>query len=344
MTEPDETEQMRADLHLDDFSVKQQKSGTIVKKYYGEALLAAARADSSILAISADLTAPTETDLIRDQLPDQFMMAGIAEANMIGVAAGLARTGFTPFAHSFSVFLSRRSFDQIAMQVAYPKTNVKLVGFMPGIDSMLGVSHQAIDDLALMRALPNMTVLEPGSPADYADAVKCALAHQGPVYLRLWRATESAPAAFAGAPLQRGKIRHLFPQNDAENYAKNDAAIFASGLMVDLALAAAQSLAADNIYTAVIDCASIKPLDCAGVLAVINSVKAVVTAENHTVIGGLGSAIAEVMADNGVARPFHRIGVQDCFAEGGSRKFLFEKHGLSAANIVAKVKQGLGHG
>ena len=117
-------------LHLDDFSVKQQPNHQTVPKYYGEALLAAARTDSSILALTADLTAPTETDLVRDHLPDQFVMVGIAEANMVGVGAGLARAGFIPFVHSFSVFLSRRSFDQIAMQIAYPKTNVKLVGFI----------------------------------------------------------------------------------------------------------------------------------------------------------------------------------------------------------------------
>ncbi len=319
--------------HLDDFSVKQNESTKSVAKYYGEALLSAARRDSTILALSADLTAPTETDLIRDHLPNQFIMAGIAEANMVGVGAGLARIGFTPFVHSFAVFLSRRSFDQIAMQVAYPKTNVKLVGFMPGIDSLLGVSHQAIDDIALMRALPNMTVLEPAGPADYKDAVRAALAHHGPVYLRLYRAKSHASNGSGIPPLSIGRIRQLSNGKDA--------VIFANGLMVEIALQASKKLKKDTVNASVVDCASIKPLDVEGILRVVSECKVIVTIENHTVVGGLGSAIAEVIASNNIARPFFRIGVQDCFAEGGSRDFLFKKYGLTADNIIAKVKHGL---
>lgn len=319
--------------HLDDFSVRQNSSSKSVPKYYGEALLSAAQFDSSILALSADLTAPTETDIIRDQLPNQFIMAGIAEANMVGVGAGLARAGFIPFVHSFAVFLSRRSFDQIAMQVAYPKTNVKLVGFMPGIDSLLGVSHQAIDDVALMRALPNMTVLEPAGPRDYEDAVRAALEHHGPVYLRLYRANSHASNMPNSPPLGIGRIRLLTSGKDA--------VIFAAGLMVEIALQASQLLKKDSINAAVVDCASIKPLDVEGILSVVSESKVIVTAENHTVVGGLGSAIAEVIASNNIARPFFRVGVEDCFAEGGSRDFLFQKYGLTENNIVAKVKQGL---
>jgi transketolase len=320
-------------LHLDDFSVKQDTVQHSVPKYYGEALLAAARANRSILALTADLTAPTETDLVRDHLPNQFIMAGIAEANMVGVGAGLARAGFIPFVHSFSVFLSRRSFDQIAMQVAYPKTNVKLVGFMPGIDSLLGVSHQAIDDIALMRTLPNMTVLEPASPADYEDAVAATLAHEGPVYLRLYRATKQDLRPNNLPSLHVGKIRCL--------HTGSDAAIFATGLMVEQALHAAINLKQQGITASVIDCASIKPLDTEGILNVIKQSKIIVTAENHSVVGGLGSAIAEVMASSNIARPFFRIGVQDCFAEGGSRDFLFKKYGLTADAITAKIKQAI---
>lgn len=319
--------------HLDDFSVKQQDLEKPIPKYYGEALLSAARNDSSILALSADLTAPTETDIIRDYLPEQFIMAGIAEANMVGVGAGLARAGFTPFLHSFAVFLTRRSFDQIAMQVAYPKTNVKLIGFMPGIDSLLGVSHQAIDDIALMRALPNMVVLEPASPSDYQDAVKAALAHHGPVYLRLYRANTHSSNSADSPSWEIGKIRRLSNGNDA--------VIFATGLMVEIALQASQELKKHSINTTVVDCASIKPMDIDGILGEISKSKVVITAENHSIIGGLGSAISEIIATNNIARPFFRVGVQDCFAEGGSRDFLFRKYGLAADDIIKKVKQGL---
>ncbi len=320
-------------LHLDDFSLKQNSSNKDVPKYYGEALLSVAREDSSILALSADLTAPTETDLIRDNLPEQFIMTGIAEANMVGVGAGLARTGFTPFVHSFGVFLSRRSYDQIAMQVAYPKTNVKIVGFMPGIDSLLGVSHQAIDDVALMRALPNMMILEPAGPADYENAVKAAIAHHGPVYLRLYRATEHYLKSPNAPPWEAGKIR---PLNSG-----TDAVIFATGLMVDVALQASRKLQKDSINTTVIDCFCIKPIDVDGILSIVAKSKIIITAENHSIIGGLGSAISEIIAENNIARPFFRIGVEDCFAEGGTRKFLFQKYGLTADAIIAKVKKGL---
>ncbi len=333
MTKKDNKSAQKEARHLDDFSVKQPVSIKSVSKYYGEALLSAARCDNSILALSADLTAPTETDLIRDHLPKQFIMAGIAEANMVGVGAGLARIGFIPFVHSFAVFLSRRSFDQIAMQVAYPKTNVKLVGFMPGIDSLLGVSHQAIDDIALMRALPNMTIIEPAGPADYEDAVKAALAHHGPVYLRLYRANSHAQNLSSFPPLDIGKIRQLSSGEDV--------VIFATGLMVEIALQASKKLKKDSINATVVDCASIKPLDVEGILRLVSQCKVIVTAENHNVVGGLGSAIAEVIASNNIARPFFRIGVQDCFAEGGSRDFLFQKYGLTANDIIAKVKHGL---
>ena len=319
--------------HLDDFTSKQQKSESPIPKYYGEALLSAARTDSSILALSADLTAPTETDLIRDNLPEQFIMAGIAEANMVGVGAGLARAGFTPFLHSFAVFLTRRSFDQIAMQIAYPKTNVKLVGFMPGIDSLLGVSHQAIDDMALMRALPNMVVLEPASPSDYQDAVEEALAHHGPVYLRLYRANTHSSNPTDAPSWKIGKIRKLSTGSDA--------VIFATGLMVEIALQASEELKNHSINTTVIDCASIKPLDTDGILREILKSKVVLTAENHSIIGGLGSAISEIIATKNIARPFFRVGVQGCFAEGGRRDFLFRKYGLTASDIAKKIKQGL---
>jgi len=156
------------DLHLDDFTLA-RNSGP-VPKYYGEALVELGAERDDIVVLCADLSPGTETGLFRDRFPDRFVLTGIAEANMVGAAAGMARMGDVAFAHSFCVFLTRRVYDQVAMQVAYPRTNVKLVGFLPGLATVLGVSHQAIDDIALMRALPNMTVIEPSGPEQMAAA------------------------------------------------------------------------------------------------------------------------------------------------------------------------------
>lgn len=320
-----------SDLHLDDFSTRKTTGSQPAAKYYGEALLAAARANPAIIALSGDLTPATETDLIRDALPEQFIMAGIAEANMVGVAAGLARAGMMPFVHSFSVFLSRRSFDQIAMQVAYPRTNVKLIGFMPGIDSLLGVSHQAIDDLALMRALPNMTVIEPAGPAEYSAAVAATIAHEGPVYLRLYRSTSKIEETDGPPPAL--KIGHMHEIRQGK-----DVAIIACGLMVERALQAAAALAAEDISAAVLNAASIKPFDRQSVIALANRFKGIITAENHTIIGGLGSAVAEVLAETGSSCTLRRVGLDDCFAEGGSRDYLFRKYGLDAEHICTAAR------
>ena len=158
-----------------------------IPRLYGDALVEAARRDPRIACLCADLPGPTETDAFQRELPDRFVDAGIAEANMIGMAAGMARCGDIPFVHSFCVFVTRRCYDQIANQVAYPRLPVKIVGFLPGLTTTLGVSHQAIDDIALMRALPNMTIIEPSGPEQLGATVAAALAIDGPVYLRMKR-------------------------------------------------------------------------------------------------------------------------------------------------------------
>jgi transketolase len=315
------------DLHLEDFSTK--KGNSVLPKPYGEALYAEAKKSKNISVLCADLTAATETDIVRDYLPDQFIMCGIAEANMIGVAAGLARSGLIPFVHSFSVFLTRRCFDQIAMQIAYPNLNVKLIGFMPGIDSLLGVSHQATDDVALMRALPNMTIIEPCDPTEYSSAVTLALNCDGPVYLRLNKNCPSVPTKYALSTVERGKFGLI--------KSGTDAAIFASGLCVQEAIEAAENLEHDGLSVAVVNASSIKPLDIQMIKEMAARTHCIITAENHSIIGGLGSAISEVLAETGLHVKFKRIGLNDCFAEGGSRDYLFDKYGLGARHIMQAV-------
>ncbi len=296
---------------------------------YGDALVEAAQADPRIVALCADLVPPTETDRFRDELPERFHNVGIAEANMIGMAGGMARSGEIPFCHSFCAFITKRVFDQITMQAAYPNLPVKIVGFLPGVATLLGVSHQAIEDVAIMRAVPNMAIFEPSGPEHHAAMVKLALDWDGPAYLRMKR-PETTPEDFEPQTLEVGKgvIRRE----------GGDVTIISAGLCVAESLAAAETLAQNGIEARVIDMASLKPIDADLILASAVKTGAVVTAENHSIIGGLGSAVAEVLMDEGIGLPFKRVGIQDRFCEGGTTAYLMNKFGLDAAAIAEAVR------
>lgn len=296
-------------------------------RIYGEALLEAARKDDRIVCLTADLAAPTETDLFRDALPHRFHQVGIAEANMVGLAGGMARAGEIPFVHSFCVFITKRAYDQISMQAAYPNLPVKLVGFLPGVSTLLGVSHQAIEDVAIMRAVPNMMILEPSGPEYFASAVRAALDYDGPVYLRMKRPETPPEGPVDPRELTVGK--GMVRREGA------DLTIFTAGLTVAESLAAAEELQKQGISAGVVDMASIKPLDAEIVIEKARETGAVVVAENHSVIGGLGSAIAEVLCDAGIGVPCQRVGLQDCFAEGGTTPYLFAKYGIDRSAIAA---------
>jgi transketolase len=296
-----------------------------IPKLYGEALLAAARRDPRIVCLCADLPGPTETDLFKTEFPERFFDAGIAEANMIGMAAGMARSSDIPFVHSFCVFVTRRCYDQIANQVAYPKLPVKIVGFLPGLTTALGVSHQAIDDIALMRALPNMTVIEPTGPEQMAAAAEAALAVPGPVYLRLKR-PDGSLEGLQERPLSVGAGEILREGADG--------AVIACGLMAEKAMAAARQLATEGVELTVVALSTIKPLDHKLVVSLARKLGLVVTAENHSIVGGLGSAVAETLLEAGAPVAFERVGVRDRFAEGGTTPYLQSKYGLDAAAIV----------
>lgn len=292
---------------------------------YGDALVEAALADPRIVALCADLVPPTETDRFRDELPDRFHNVGIAEANMIGMAGGMARSGEIPFCHSFCAFITKRVLDQITMQAAYPNLPVKIVGFLPGVATLLGVSHQAIEDVAILRAVPNMAIFEPSGPEYHAAMVQLALDWDGPAYLRMKR-PEATPDAFTPQTLKVGKgvIRR-----DG-----SDLTIISAGLCVAEALEAAKTLAADGVEARVVDMASLKPIDADLILESAIATGAIVTSENHNIIGGLGSAVAEVLMDEGIGLPFKRVGVQDRFCEGGTTPYLMNKFGLDAAAIA----------
>ena len=295
---------------------------------YGDALVEAALKDDRIVALCADLVPPTETDRFRDELPDRFLNTGIAEANMIGMAGGMARSGEIPFCHSFCAFITKRVLDQITMQAAYPNLPVKIVGFLPGVATLLGVSHQAIEDVAIMRAVPNMAIFEPSGPEYHAAVVQMALDWDGPVYLRMKR-PETTPDTFTPEPLEIGKgvIRRE----------GSDVTIISAGLCVKEALDAADRLAQDGFEARVVDMASLKPIDEALIIESAQKTGAIVTAENHSIIGGLGSAVAETLMEAGMGLPFERVGVRDQFCEGGTTPYLMEKFGLDSKAIYSSA-------
>lgn len=308
-----------------------------VLKPYGEALLAEARRRPEIVCLGADLTRQTETDIFRDALPERFYNAGMAEANMIGIAGGLARAGHTVFVNTFGVFCTRRCYDQIAMAVAYPALNVKLVGFMPGLSSPGGPSHQAIEDVALMRSLPNMLVVEPSDAIEIRQAVAALAAHRGPAYMRLKRG--EIPVIYEEG--HRFDLQHAQLLTGREG-GRSDVCLVAAGMMIPPALAAAGTLSQHGLTVTVINSPVIKPLDAATILTAARASRLVVSAENHTIVGGLGSALAEALAQHGLAVPLVRLGLADVFAEPGSREFLFTRYGLDTQSILRAVWAALG--
>lgn len=303
-----------------------------VTKPYGKALVAYALDHPDIICLGADLTRQTETDAFRDhpELGSRFFNAGMAEQNLIGVAAGLAREGHTVFVNTFGVFATRRPYEQVAMQIAYPALNVKLIGLMPGLSSPGGPSHQAIDDVTLMRALPNMTVVDVADASEVTQAVAAVAERPGPVYLRLKRG--EIPSIFGPdhvLDLDRIAVVDPDPQGSAP-----DVAVFASGMMLASSLRAAQTLRSAGLAVDVANVTTIKPLDRDTVRALAAAAHCVVTAENHSIIGGLGSAVAEVLAEEGLSRPLRRVGIQDTFGQAYSARSLFVRYGLTAQDVV----------
>jgi transketolase len=302
----------------------EQPYPTVIKPY-GRALVDLARKRPEILCLSGDLTRQTEIDLFQEQFPERFIHGGMAEANLISMAGALARRGFLPFVHTFGVFATRRPLDQIINSVAYPNLPVRIVGFMPGVSSPGGPSHQAIDDVALMRAVPNMTVVDLADATQIRAALPSIADTPGPVYLRLKRG--EIPVIF--------EDDHEFSLTAQTLIEGTDLALIASGMMLSSAISAAGTLAAGGVSASVVNVPVIKPLDADSIIRAVSGVSAVITAENHSVIGGLGSAVAETIAEAGLARPLRRIGLRDTFAEGArTAPHLFRKYRLSTQDIV----------
>lgn len=303
--------------------------GKSTREAYGEALAALGAENEKIVVMDADLSGSTKTSTFRKAFPHRFYNFGIAEADMVCAAAGFAFSGYIPFASTFAIFGTGRAYEQIRNTVAYTGANVKIAcshaGLSVGED---GGSHQALEDISLMRTLPGMTVLVPCDAAETKKAVKAAAEIEGPVYLRLSR-PNTDDITGEDIPFVPGKANVLREGSDA--------AIFAAGLMVSRALKAAELLEQEGISAAVLNFHTIKPIDAEAILNYNGKVRAIVTAEEHFTVGGLGSAVAEVLAGHAGAR-FDRVGVEDRFGQSGKPDDLFREYGLTAENIAAKVK------
>lgn len=288
----------------------------------------------TLLVLGADLTASCEADGFRDQYPERFFSFGMAEQNMLGFAAGLAREGFFPYLHTFSVFLTRRPFDQLAMSIAYPSLPVRLIGFLPGITTPGGVTHQAIDDIALMRAVPNMTILEAGDATEVESMLAVAQAIEGPVYARQLRG--EVPRLFpADQPLQLGRSRRLTQGTDL--------AVISAGICTEEAQVAVAALQYRGVSASHLHVSTLKPFDDPQLLEQIARARyGAISIENHSIIGGLGSALAEQLAEHGIGKRLIRLGLRDTYAHGASKAYLMREYGLDALALVQAAEQLIG--
>ena len=295
------------------------------REAYGETLKELGAQIPEIVVLDADLSASTKTAVFAKAFPDRFFDTGIAEGNMMSVAAGLAASGKIPFASTFAVFGAGRAYEQIRNSICYPNLNVKVAvthaGLTVGED---GATHQMLEDIALMRALPNMTVVVPADAAETAQVIRWAASYQGPVYIRMGRA-KVEDVISPDAEFVPGKSTTLADGSDVT--------IMACGIMTQQALQAAKMLVEEGISARVINMSSIKPIDEAAIVKAAKETGAIVTCEEHSVIGGLGSAVSEVLVRHcPVKQDF--IGVNDCFGQSGKPAELLEKYGLTAAAIV----------
>ncbi|HHW00301.1 MAG TPA: transketolase family protein [Clostridiaceae bacterium] len=301
------------------------------REAYGSAL-AEFGGDERIVVLDADLSKSTKTDTFKKKYPERFLNMGIAEGNMMATAAGIASCGKIVFASTFAIFAAERGCEQIRNSICYPKLNVKVAASHAGISvGEDGASHQAVEDIAIMRSMANMVVISPADAVETRLAVKAAIEHDGPVYLRLGRL--AVPTLFdenykfelgKGATLANGK----------------DVTIVATGLMVQYALEAKDILAKEGIEARVINIHTIKPIDEEIIIKAAKETGALVTAEEHNIIGGLGSAVAEVLVEN-YPVPLKRVGIEDKFGKSGKPAKLLEMYGLTAQNIANKAKEAI---
>ena len=301
------------------------------RESYGNALAELGAEHKEVVVLDADLAAATKTGVFKKAFPERFIDCGIAESNMMGVAAGLATTGLVPFASSFAMFAAGRAFEQVRNSIGYPHLNVKIGATHAGISvGEDGATHQCNEDIALMRTIPGMVVISPADDVEAKAAVKAAYEHQGPVYLRFGR---------LAVPVINDRPDYKFELGKGVVLREGkDLTIIATGLPVSNCLEAAEKLAADGIDAKVINIHTIKPLDEELVVAAAKETGKVVTVEEHSVIGGLGSAVCDVLAEKAPTKVM-KIGINDTFGESGPAVELLKKYGLDTDSIYEKIKE-----
>ena len=307
--------------------------GLEMRDAYGKALLELGEQYPKMIYLDADLHTSTKASWFKQKYPDRFVQVGIAEQNLFGIAAGLAAEGFIPFPSTFAVFASRRALDQIAISICFPKLNVKIPGSYVGIPtSRAGGSHNCIEDIAIMRAMPNLKVADAGSNEDLRQIMKTAIATPGPVYFRITRYT--VPEFFGEG--------HRFAWGKGETLREgSDVTLFGTGVMTARCVEAADLLAKDGIRAEVVHLASIKPIDRELITASVRKTGCAVTAENASILGGFGDAVLEVLAEECPA-PVRKIGVRDAFVESGGIEELFAHHKMQPEDIARAARQVIG--
>ena len=306
----------------------------LVKRPHVENFIEWAKDKPEVVVLSADLTNSCEVGKWRDTYPDRFFSMGMAEQNMMGVAAGMAREGLMPFIHTFAVFIYRRAYDQLAMSIAYPNLKVRFFGFLPGIVTPGGVTHQAIEDIAIMRATPNMTVLETGDATEVESVLDAAHAVDGPCYVRFLRG--EMPRLFdKSEPFQVNKARVLSEGSDV--------AIFTAGITTEEAMRATGYLEGQGISVRHLHVSTHKPFTDPQVLDALQACKyGAITLENHITTGGLGTAVSELITDHGIGKKLIRLGLNDTYAHGASQAYLMDEYGLDAKSLVSAVGRLIG--
>ncbi len=307
-------------------------TGIPQRNYYGKALAELAAEDPRVVVMDADLAGSTKTSDFQKVCPERFVEVGIAEQNMIGIAAGLAASGKVVFASTFGVFATGRCWEQIRLACAYPKLNVKVCATHCGITvGEDGASHQALEDMAIMRTLPNMTVLCPADAYEAFAATKALAAFDGPAYMRMGRA-DFPIVTEEGEPFVIGKAKLMREGNDVT--------LIGCGQMTALCLQAAEMLEAEGVSAEVLNISTIKPLDSEAIVASVSKTGCCVTAEEHSIVGGLGSAVCEVLAESRPA-PVERVGTMDTFGESGKPDELMARYGLTAEHIADSARKSI---
>ena len=302
-----------------------------IRTAFGEALVEIAKERNDIVVLDADVATSTKTSIFKEAFPDRFFEMGIAEQNMMGVAAGMASTKkIIPFAVTFAVFATKRACDQVSISIAYPKLNVKVVGSYGGIPTgKAGATHQAVEDIAIMRAIPNMTIIVPADAVEMKQAVRACVEYNGPVYLRCIRC--ETPVIF--------DENYKFEWNKGVTLRDGeDVTIVSTGIMTPEALVAANILVNEGISIRLIHIHTIKPIDKEILIKAAQETNCILTVENHSIIGGLGGAVSEVLSEN-YPTLIKRIGIKDTFGESGPLDDLFIKYGLTYENIVKEAKE-----